>query len=483
MGCLFPPRFSIRLCKAELVTPKEATPREKKPLSDIDDQASLRYHMPGLWFYEARPSMRDVDPAALVKDGLAKALVFYYPLAGRLFEGPNKKLVVDCNGEGALFVRAEADVALAKLGRFVQSPCPYLKKLQYHVPGSDGITGAPLILIQVTRFTCGGFALGVRFNHTMVDGYGVALFLNAVCELANGASAPFVLPVWERELLTVESKETALARSHSSATRDLQGLYGSVARRKRFFKPLDMERWAGVILNFDKVAAMPRFFFFPGILRPILLQRSFLVGPKEIQVLKDQAVAQGYGQCTTFEVVAACLWKCRTVALQPDPSMTVRVTFPTDIRGRSSATELALPRGYYGNAIVMLSASTTAKQLSESPISYAIELIREAKGKLSSDYVNSVMDFMVCNGRPRMSVFGNILVSDISRIGLEKLDFGWGDAIFAGASTAAYGATFLERPKSAAAGSERSILVPIALPHISMMIFKREWKKMTTPSS
>lgn len=479
MACFFPPRFSIRMCKPELVTPKTATPREKKPLSDIDDQGSLRYHMPGLWFYEAKPAMQGVDAAGLLKDGLSKALVFYYPLAGRLFEGPNKKLIVDCNAEGVLFVRAEADVALAKLGDFVQSPCPYLKKLQYHVPGSDGITGAPLLLIQVTRFTCGGFALGVRFNHTMVDGYGIALFLNAICELANGASAPSVLPVWEREILTLkDSKEMPAVKSSG----DLQGLYGPAVRRKRLFKLLDVERWAGLIFDFDKVAALPRFFFFPRFLRPILIQRSFLLGPKEIQALKDQAVAEGYGQCTTFEVVAACLWKCRTVGLQPDPSSTVRITFPTDIRGKSSATGLSFPRGYYGNAIVMLSASTTAKALTESPISYAVELIREAKGSLDSDYVQSVMDFMVCNGRPRMSVAGSILVSDISRIGLEKLDFGWGNAIFAGASTAAYGATFLERPRSGASGAERSILVPIALPHISMLIFRRELKKMTRPS-
>ncbi|VFQ97453.1 unnamed protein product [Cuscuta campestris] len=468
------------MSKPEVVAPKTETPREKKPLSDIDDQASLRYQLPMLWFYEAKPSMQGVDdPATLMKDGLAKALVFYYPLAGRLFEEPNKKLIVDCNGEGVLFVRAEADVALAKLGRFIQSPCPYLKKLLYHVPGSGKITGTPLLLVQVTQFTCGGFALGVRLNHTMVDGYGIVLFLNAVCELANGASVPSILPVWERELLLTAAGPNRTGASCSRLSGNLQGLYGSVARRRRFFKPLDMEAWGSVILNFDKLAAMPRFFFFPGRLRPLVLQRSFILDSKEIQALKNKVLMQGYGQCTTFEVVAACLWKCRTVALQSDPSLTVRVTFPMDIRGRFSTTGLSLPGGYYGNAIVMLSASTTAKKLSESPIGYAIELIREAKGKLSSDYVNSVMDLMACNGRPRMSVIGgNILVSDISRIGLEKLDFGWGDAIFAGVSTAAYGATFLERLESATGGSERSILVPIALPHISMMIFKREWKKI-----
>nr|GMC64600.1 methanol O-anthraniloyltransferase-like [Ipomoea batatas]GMC87108.1 methanol O-anthraniloyltransferase-like [Ipomoea batatas]GMD19972.1 methanol O-anthraniloyltransferase-like [Ipomoea batatas]GMD69215.1 methanol O-anthraniloyltransferase-like [Ipomoea batatas]GMD81926.1 methanol O-anthraniloyltransferase-like [Ipomoea batatas] len=154
MACLFPPRFSVRLTtKPELVTPKTPTPREKKALSDIDDQASLRYQMPGLWFYENKESMVGKDPAKVIKEGLAKALVFFYPLAGRLTEGPNKKLIVDCNGEGVLFVTAEANVALHKLGDFIHSPCPYLKKLQYNVPGSHRITGCPLLLIQETLWT------------------------------------------------------------------------------------------------------------------------------------------------------------------------------------------------------------------------------------------------------------------------------------------------------------------------------------------
>lgn len=470
MACLFPPRFSVRLTtKPELVAPKGPTPKEKKPLSDIDDQASLRYHMPGLWFYENKESMVGQDAAKVIKDGLAKALVFFYPLAGRLCEGPNKKLIVDCNAQGVLFVSAEADVALNHLGDFIHSPCPYLKKLQYNVPGSHKITGCPLLLIQVTRFTCGGLALGVRFNHTMIDGYGLVLFLKAVCELGKGSSAPSILPVWDRELLSAESNPSS-TRTH--------GAYGRADMRNNF-KRLDIEWWAKIVFNFDKIASKPLFFFFPKILKPVLVSSSFLFGPKEIQALKDQVAAvQNFGPCTTFEVLSACLWKCRTISLQPNPNATVRVTFPTDIR-RKTLPGIDINPGYYGNAIMMLSAATTAKLLCERPITYAIELIREAKNKLSTDYVKSVLDFLVVNGRPRMAVMRNVLVSDISRIGLEKIDFGWGDAIYAGAATAAYGATFLERPKSSSSSTERSILVPISLPHLSMLIFKREIKKMT----
>ncbi|KAG5612159.1 hypothetical protein H5410_023440 [Solanum commersonii] len=80
------------------------------------------------------------------KDELSNTLVFYYPLAGRIIEGPNRKLMVNCNSEGIMFIEAEANVELEKLGDSIISPCPYLEELLYNEPGSDGIIGCPLMI-------------------------------------------------------------------------------------------------------------------------------------------------------------------------------------------------------------------------------------------------------------------------------------------------------------------------------------------------
>ena len=93
--------FSVRRCKPELVAPAKPTPHEFKQLSDIDDQDGLRFQIPVIQFYRYNPSMHGKDPVKVIREALAQTLVFYYPFAGRLREGPCRKLVVECTGPPA----------------------------------------------------------------------------------------------------------------------------------------------------------------------------------------------------------------------------------------------------------------------------------------------------------------------------------------------------------------------------------------------
>jgi hypothetical protein len=74
----------------------------------------------------------------------------YYPLAGRLREVERRKLVVDCTGEGVVFVEADADVRLAELeAAGLRPPFPCMDQLLFDVEGSGGVLNSPLLLIQV----------------------------------------------------------------------------------------------------------------------------------------------------------------------------------------------------------------------------------------------------------------------------------------------------------------------------------------------
>lgn len=144
--------FTVRRHDPELIGPATPTPRETKLLSDIDDQG-MRMHMPHGFFYHGGHRGGD-DPAAVISRALSEALVPYYPLAGRLREVAGRKLVVDCTGEGVLFVEADADVRLAELEEEtggVREPLPCMDQLLFDVEGSNGFLNCPLILIQVPR--------------------------------------------------------------------------------------------------------------------------------------------------------------------------------------------------------------------------------------------------------------------------------------------------------------------------------------------
>jgi hypothetical protein len=141
-------KFTVRRKAAELVSPAAPTPRELKRLSDIDDQDGLRFHIPVIQFYRRSALARD-DPAPVIRDAIARALVHYYPFAGRLRELEGRKLAVDCTGEGVLFIEADADVRLDHFGDALQPPFPCLDELIFDVPGSSEVLGSPLLLFQV----------------------------------------------------------------------------------------------------------------------------------------------------------------------------------------------------------------------------------------------------------------------------------------------------------------------------------------------
>ncbi|KAK4430472.1 Benzyl alcohol O-benzoyltransferase [Sesamum alatum] len=108
--------FKVTRQNPELIPPAKSTPHEFKPLSDIDDQEGLRFQLPTIQFFRKNPAMDGKDPAKVIRDAVAKALVFYYPFAGRLREMAGRKLVVECTGEGVLFIEADADVTLQQFG-------------------------------------------------------------------------------------------------------------------------------------------------------------------------------------------------------------------------------------------------------------------------------------------------------------------------------------------------------------------------------
>ncbi|KAL3573962.1 hypothetical protein D5086_024575 [Populus alba] len=87
----------------------------------------------------------------MTKKGFDSTFQSYNSIATipRLREGDNRKLMVECTGEGILFIEADADVTLEQFGDPLQPPFPCLEELLFDVPGSSGVLNCPLLLIQL----------------------------------------------------------------------------------------------------------------------------------------------------------------------------------------------------------------------------------------------------------------------------------------------------------------------------------------------
>ncbi|PWA70545.1 benzyl alcohol O-benzoyltransferase [Artemisia annua] len=431
--------FKVRRLAQELIVPAKPTPRELKPLSDIDDQESLRFQIPVVHFYRENPKTRNKNPANVIREALAKVLVFYYPFAGRLKEGPERKLMVDCTGEGVLFIEAEADVTLKQFGEGLHPPFPCMKELLYDVPGSSGILDTPLLLIQVTRLLCGSFIFAIRWNHTMCDGTGMVNFLTAWSEMARGALTPSTLPVWQRELLSARDPPRVTC-NHPE--------YNEVADAK------------GTTISSDDMT-----------------QSSFFFGPAEVTALRRFAPMH-LQHCSTFDVLTASIWRCRTIALQPNPEEDMRIVCIMDARSKFNPP---IPLGYYGNVLAFSAAISAAQDLCIKPLSHALELVMNAKFNVTEEYMRSVADLMVIKRRPCLTDVRSYSISNLTHTGFEDIDFGWGKAIYAAPSEGVAGdppsSTSFYIPFFNTLG-ERGILVPICLPSVAMNKFVSELNNM-----
>jgi shikimate O-hydroxycinnamoyltransferase len=90
----------------------------------------------------------DFFSADILRTALARALVPFYPLAGRLGMAPDGRLEIDCSGQGAVFAVAQSDAVLEDLEGFAPSKA----MCDMFVPPYEEVVGAgtPLLLLQVS---------------------------------------------------------------------------------------------------------------------------------------------------------------------------------------------------------------------------------------------------------------------------------------------------------------------------------------------
>ncbi|XBI32554.1 hypothetical protein VPH35_055992 [Triticum aestivum] len=194
----------VEVLESCMVKPSVETPSHGLWLSQLDLKMVNRGHTPNVYFYTPHSgAVGNFFDVARLKAAMAKALVPFYPLAGRLGVDGEGQPEIDCAGQGVLFVVARSDLTVDGFVDF--QPSPELRRL--FVPR---VEDSPSIMcaIQVTFMGCGGVALGTALHHVAIDAVSAVHFFqtwSGFCRDGDAAAAVLELPCHDRTLLRARS--------------------------------------------------------------------------------------------------------------------------------------------------------------------------------------------------------------------------------------------------------------------------------------
>lgn len=392
--------MEVTIKKSSMVGPATETPTHHIWLSPLDLQMMRSKHSAFVYFYKSNISSDSFKPQVL-KDALSNVLVPFYPAAGRYGRDENGRIEIICNAEGALFVEAEASIMLDDLDYF--APNVNFDQLFPFIDYSKDISSYPLVLIQVTRFKCGGMSLGVRTHHTLVDGPSAVHFLTRWCDMAKGNKSIDVPPFLDRAIMK------------------------SLMPHAPTFHHTEF-------LNPPPSLSVPISSSVPSSTSISVLR----VGSEE-QLDKLKALSNKNGKrYTTYCILAAHLWRCVTKArCLPDDQVT-KLALPID--GRPKLMNPPLPPGYFGNVVFLASAFSKAGDLLSESFANTVERIQAALNKHDDTYMKSTLaclenllsdpsSFLYREGQYDSP---NLVITKLSRLPVHQMDFGFGPPIFLG---------------------------------------------------
>ncbi|KAG2604682.1 hydroxycinnamoyltransferase 4-like [Panicum virgatum] len=419
---------TVERLTTELVVPAEETPAGAVWLSNLD-LAARRGYTPTVYFYRAdgRPGFFEADA---VRDSLARALVAFYPLAGRLGLDGAGRVQIDCTGEGAVFVTARSErYALDDLlPEFV--PCDAMRDML--VPATPAPNPpCPLLFAQLTRLRCGGVVLGLALHHSVVDARSAAHFVETWASIARGDAAAPVPPCFDHRLLSARPAPRVLYdhpeyKPEPAPSAALSAAAGAGSA------------YASAIITLTKA---------------------------QVSALKARCAG-----ASTFRAVVALVWQCACRARALPHDAETRLFSMIDMRARLAPP---LPPGYFGNAVVRTSVSATAGEVVSSPVGYAARRALAATSQ-GDDYARSLVDYL--EGVDAM----NLPRSGISRAHLRAIswmgmslhdsDFGWGAPAFMGPALMYYGGFVYVMQ---APGKDGAVALALSLEPESMPEFRK----------
>ncbi|EPS67512.1 hypothetical protein M569_07262 [Genlisea aurea] len=405
--------MKIGVKSSTTVAPSAETPRRRLWNSSLD-LIIPNFHTPSVYFY--RPTAAaDFFDADVLKAALGRALVPFYPVAGRLCKDEDGRIEVDCTGDGVLFVVAESDGDVDDFGDF--APTLELRKLIPAVDYSKAISDFPLLVlqvrllhlscrwgtdlgfdfIQVTYFRCGGVSLGVGMQHHVVDGASGLHFVNTWADFARGLDLT-VPPFIDRTLLRAGKRPDPKFQ------------------HVEYQPPPEMTSDAPLTETAVSIFKLTR---------------------QQLDSLRAKCGSdQQQAVYSSYVLVAGHVWRCACEARSLPDDQKTKVYIAIDGRSRLRPP---LPPGYFGNALFTATPIAAAGDVIGKSLRHSATKIHEAIARMDDEYLRSALDYLELQPDLKALVRGahtyrcpNLGITSWARLPIHEADFGWGRPIFMG---------------------------------------------------
>ncbi|KAL2654265.1 hypothetical protein R1flu_022393 [Riccia fluitans] len=386
----------------EIIVPAGDTPNERLFLSNTDQVLVIPVET--VYFYPANPARPADGLVQTLKDALAKVLVTYHIMAGRLaMNEEDQRLEIDCNRKGAEFTHYESALSLSDLGD-VTMPNPAFRALVPTKFNATVVYELPLLAIQVTTFKCGGYTVGVMMSHTLFDGFAAIEFFMNYSALARG-----------EELVCVPSFDRSALKCRVPPKIEFP--------HPELIKPSDIEQTPFT----NAESAEKEFVALENSAKHVT--KVFPFTPEKIGILKKKALEGGViKRVSTFEVVAAHIWQARTRCMDLPEDKYTNLLFAVDIRKRMIPP---LHKHYSGNAVHAAAARDLPQVIRDMTFVEAVQRIQEAISQVTDAYVRSSIDWgQVYKGFPALA--GGFFLSAWFKMPFYEIDYGWGKPSYAG---------------------------------------------------
>ncbi|KAM7522907.1 hypothetical protein LguiA_012809 [Lonicera macranthoides] len=353
----------------------------------------VNYNQKGLLFPEPKPHQNPnlEDTINRLKTSLARALDFFYPLAGRLAtttNGNTTSFFIDCNNAGAQFIHAAVSCHLTISDILDPVYVPSIVHSFFPLNGvldHEGVSN-PLLAVQVTELSDGIF-IGCTMNHMVVDGTSFWHFFNSWSEISRGLDCISRPPVLNRWFPNDVSCPIRIPLSHQQLIDDMSS---------KLVTPLK--------------------------------ERVFHFTREKIATLKAKANGEmKTDRISSLQAILAHLWLAVTRCRHVHANQEISFHLLMDTRRRLSPP---LPEEYFGVALNIKSVATTAEELLMRGLGWAAWKMNNAVASQTNEEVMKSYTTWVKN--PQQVRAGDVLhnsslhVGSSQRFNMYGNDFGWG---------------------------------------------------------